>query len=155
MIKIQRATLSDIDKIVEFYRKTAKFEQTVNSHISLDGVDSEDFRANVAREILLSDFRYVFAVEDNEILGFISWYLKEKNRWWTYEKNAYIDHLFVEEKSRGKGIARILMEDFEAWAREKGADLVTIEVLPENENAEKIYRHLGYDDHMVHLHKKL
>lgn len=38
MIKIQRVTLSDIDKIVEFYRKTVEFEQTVNSHISLDGV---------------------------------------------------------------------------------------------------------------------
>lgn len=152
---VKKATLNDIDAIVDFYKRTAEYEKSLNDSIGAGHFDEENFRADIAREILLSEFYYAFAVENDEFVGFLSWYLKEKNNWWTYNQIAYIDHLFVEEKSRGKGIARILMADFEAWANKNGADLVIIEVIPENQNAENIYRHLWYENHMICLHKTL
>lgn len=152
---ITKATLTELDSVVDFYKKTAQFEQTINEHILLDGVLEEGFRASLAKELLLSDFYFLFYKENDEILGFLSGYLKEKNKWWKYRQIAYIDHIFVEEKARGKGIATLLIKDFENWAKAKNADLVTIEVLPENKKAISLYEFQGYEPHMIHLKKDL
>ena len=68
---------------------------------------------------------------------------------------AYIDHIFVEEKARGRGIATSLMQNFENWACENNVDLITIEVLPENKKAISLYEFQGFEPHLVHLHKNL
>lgn len=154
-MEFRKATLNDLDKIIEFYLKTAKFEQTVSKVIGLWWILDENFKAWLAKEVLLSDFLYLFAIENNEIIWFICGYLKDKNNWWTYNQIAYIDHIFVEENFRWKWIWKKLIREFESWAKEKLADLVTIEVLPENENAIKLYKNLWFSDHLLHFKKEL
>ena len=65
---LTKATLQDIDMIMDLYKKTTEYEQKINNHISLDGILEENFRASVARELLLSDFYYIFYKENDEIL---------------------------------------------------------------------------------------
>lgn len=47
------------------------------------------------------------------------------------------------ERSR-LGVGRALMEASEAWARERGVQLMTLNVLEANESARAFYRALGY-----------
>lgn len=68
---IKKATLNDIDVIVDFYKRTAEYEKSLNNRIGTGHFDEENFRADIAREILLSEFYYAFAVENDEILGYI------------------------------------------------------------------------------------
>lgn len=152
---IKKATLNDIDVIVDFYKRTAEYEKSLNSRIGTGHFDEENFRADIAREILLSEFYYAFAVENDEILGYIVWCIKEKTAWWTYRRMAYIDHIFVEEKHRKKGVAKFLMENFENFCKKFDVEIITIEAIPENIGAISAYEKLDFKPYMVHLWKHI
>lgn len=154
-MKIRKAELKDLEKIVEFFKKTTEFEQTINKNISLDWVSEEYFKADIAKEILLSDYLYLIAEIEEREIWFISWCIKEKNNWWTYKKISYIDHIFVEENFRWKWIWKKLFEEFEKWSRQKEANLLTIEVLPENIHAIEMYKKLWFSDHLLHFKKEI
>lgn len=154
-MKIRKAELKDLEKIVEFFKKTTEFEQTVNKNISLDWVSEEYFKADIAKEILLSDYLYLIVEVEEKAVWFISWYIRWKNNWWTYKKIAYIDHIFVGENFRWKWIWKKLFEEFEKWSKQKDADLLTIEVLPENIDAIEMYKKLWFSDHLLHFKKEI
>jgi GNAT superfamily N-acetyltransferase len=50
---------------------------------------------------------------------------------------------------RGQGVARALMAEVEAVAREKGCCKVTLEVLTGNAPAMQLYRDIGYGDYVL------
>lgn len=57
---------------------------------------------------------------------------------------AYITAVWVDEKSRGKGIASIMLSVVEAMAKKDGADIVSLNVFDFNTEAAKLYEKKGY-----------
>jgi GNAT superfamily N-acetyltransferase len=51
----------------------------------------------------------------------------------------------VDEKYRGSGAGRALVEHVEAWARERGALEVSLRTNIVRDGAHKFYQHLGYE----------
>jgi GNAT superfamily N-acetyltransferase len=62
-------------------------------------------------------------------------------------RDAFLDELYLEGKSRGRGIGRKAMEFVEGVARELGVNAVHLEVSRDNDAGPELYRQAGYADH--------
>ena len=68
---------------------------------------------------------------------------------------AVIDNLAVDDGYRRYGIGRALMTRAEAWAKEKGATSVELNVYRFNQPAQKLYETIGYEEVSVKMSKRL
>jgi ribosomal protein S18 acetylase RimI-like enzyme len=107
-----------------------------------DAVRSEDPRAAVL----------IAQSSDGTCLGFISLKLREDVAGF---ERAHVADLAVIEDARMKGIGQALMQAGEAWARERGMPVLSLDVWSTNERALAFYRHLGYRAESLCLIKAL
>ncbi len=70
-------------------------------------------------------------------------------------RDAFIDELFIETESRGKGLGREAMEIAEAYCRERGVKALHLEVERHRQSAYELYRRTGFEDHDRYLMTKL
>ena len=68
---------------------------------------------------------------------------------------AVVDNLVVDERCRRQGIGRALMRRAEAWASDKGATSVELNVYEFNHAAHALYVSLGYEDLSRRMSKPL
>jgi len=69
--------------------------------------------------------------------------------------DAYVEELIVTRSQRRRGVARALMEAVEAWAREAGARIVTLDTHVTNATTRALYDALGYREVGVILLREL
>ena len=110
-------------------------------------------------EILLKDEnRPVFvAMEDENVLGYCFCVIEDcrGTTVLTDRVEIYIDDLCVDEKFRGRGIARALYEYVCGWAREMGCAFVTLNVWQGNDGAMKFYKKMGMKQRSITMETKL
>jgi ribosomal protein S18 acetylase RimI-like enzyme len=90
--------------------------------------------------------------EDRRPLGFIS--LKVGTDAAGIER-AHVADLAVMEGARRSGVGRALMQAGEAWARERGFAVLSLDVWSTNRRALEFYRRLGYEAESLCLIKSL
>ena len=59
-------------------------------------------------------------------------------------RDAFIDELYIDEKSRGKGLGTQTMEYLIGFGEQLGLKAIHLEVDLENERAQNVYRKLGF-----------
>ncbi|HKA90124.1 MAG TPA: GNAT family N-acetyltransferase [Haliangiales bacterium] len=62
----------------------------------------------------------------------------------TPRRRAHVETLVVAAEARLRGIGRRLMEEAEAWGRDRGAVELVLTVWAGNDDAEEFYRRLGF-----------
>ena len=75
-------------------------------------------------------------------LGFA--YLERVRDYFTLEHHGHLGMLVVGPRAEGRGIGSLLMRAAEAWARDAGYRLLTLNVFAGNERARSMYERLGY-----------
>jgi ribosomal protein S18 acetylase RimI-like enzyme len=75
--------------------------------------------------------------------------------YFTGEPHAHVEVLAIDPSAEGRGLARLLMERAELWARNRGYHRITLNVFDQNTRAAGLYRKLGYEPETVHYHKLL
>ena len=70
---------------------------------------------------------------------------------------GYIEGLFVEEKWRKKGVARLLVEAAEKWSKERGCKEMGSDTWAWNKSSQEFHKRLGFkeEDTIVHFIKKI
>lgn len=94
--------------------------------------------------LILGDDRHALYVAkeiDGEVVGFVHVYVTPLVE---VEAQAEIGGLVVHETHRGRSVGRLLMEEAERWAREKGCKTVVVRSNVVREGAHAFYRALGY-----------
>ena len=85
------------------------------------------------------------AKQNNEILGYIMFEIKEKDiPIMRYRKALSIEAICVDEKNRRKGIGTFLLEKVKQIANEKGCTDLYLTVNEENKSAIKAYEKFGF-----------
>ena len=84
------------------------------------------------------------------VVGFVS---VSHRRHFTGAVDASVDDLAVAEDWEGRGIARTLLNDAEAWAREQSLARITVETIAGNDRAKRRYRSFGYRDEELRFHQ--
>jgi GNAT superfamily N-acetyltransferase len=94
-------------------------------------------------------FLFVAVVRDRTV-GFISGELREGSPTFLPKTWASVDDVFVEPDHRNLGVGRALLKSVEAWAKERGANGVSLQVAAANARGRKFYTDLGFREISVY-----
>lgn len=94
---------------------------------------------------------FLIAEDDGERVGFA--YAVTERDFFTDEPYAHVSEIAVARSGGGAGTQ--LMDAVERWARERGYGIVTLNVVEENEPAQRFYERLGYRPGHRHFVKRL
>lgn len=89
---------------------------------------------------------------DGEVVGFVA---AATVGHWSGQTDAYVGELAVAPGHSGQGIGRMLMEQAEAWARERGLGRLRLETGWANTGARGFYEAIGYEVEEVVLSRAL
>ena len=121
--------------------------------------EAPDEYLNYDMDVVLSSDRYAvfFAVLGEVPVGMIEVHLRESAEGCFSSPVGYIESWFVDENLRGKGIAGLLTDAAENWARSKGCTDMASDTWLENETSIRAHAKMGYVEieRLVHFVKQL
>ncbi len=88
-----------------------------------------------------------------EIAGFV--HVVTAVDFFTAERHGHVSDLVVARQGEGRGVGRALLERAEAWARDMGYRLLSLNVFEENARARHLYAKAGYVAEMTKFVKEL
>ena len=94
---------------------------------------------------------------DGTVVGMIELWLKRpRDRRGARIPRIHVDlGLAVAPDWRGRGVGSALMRAAEAWAREQGAERMTLDLDAANDGALRLYERLGYTVHALEMDKPI
>jgi ribosomal protein S18 acetylase RimI-like enzyme len=133
--------LNDYRKKI-FSEETKDFHERINPYKPLE---DEDFDESVF---------FVSKDESNKIVGFIQGTIHQRKNH-KLSKLGYIDELFVQESTRGKGVAKNLFSELEFVFKNQGCDHITTHTDIENSLSQQFYLQAGMRKTTIELWKTL
>lgn len=154
-VKIRKATKEDIP-ILE---KIDKFGLQLNKYSGIDKLD-KNFKEkkehkNYYWKFIYGKKKWCYVAEENKkIVGFILFNVEKRAEYFRIKKAGYIDLLFIDKKSRGRGISRLLMQKATEVFRKEGIEYLRLSVHSDNP-AHEIWKKLGFRDFRNEMWKKI
>ncbi len=145
MIKIRDFTAEDADKVCGFKRESAR--------VNFPGCQ---FDEAMFRDLIMKSFRSFperikVAEDGGTVVGYI-WFKVIRSATGVFGR---IEHIFVDESWRGKGLGKMLMETAEEYFRKRGVKKVKLTVTTANRKAIKLYSEMGYETRRYKMEKDL
>jgi ribosomal protein S18 acetylase RimI-like enzyme len=126
-------------------------EHTEHDPIYATASGAERVMRRFLADLTGSGHSFLFVAEaDGRTVGFISGELREGSPTFRQKTWASVDDVFVEPDYRNLGVGRALLESVEAWAKEKSADGISLQVAAANERGRKFYEGLGFREISVY-----
>ncbi|NJE03381.1 GNAT family N-acetyltransferase [Thermococcus sp. MV11] len=156
-MRIRLATLEDVRGIVELHTAGENLKGSLYGRYTRGGPwTSVETLAVHINNLLLDDQLVAVAELDGKIVGEVEVLFSEEPVLGRQMRIAHVDVIEVHPDYRGRGIGRALVEFVEDVARERGAEMLTVQ--PDDE-AKGFYERLGFnvelfDGTMVWVHAK-
>ena len=126
-------------------------EHTLYDPVYATAPDAEKVMRRFLADLSGSSHSCLFVAEiDGEVIGFLSGDLREGSPAFKPKTWAAIEDIYVVPAYRSLGIGRALFERCSEWARERGADGVSLQVAAGNLRARKFYERLGFHEVSVY-----
>ena len=109
---------------------------------SYEEAEPSDEAVAAAVAELIGDERTEFLLAGSPAIGFAQ--LRYRPSVWTASEDAWLEDVFVLEKSRGTGAGRALMEACIERARERGCRRIQLDTNETNQPALGLYETLGF-----------
>ena len=120
-------------------------EHTRHDPIYATAPDAERVMRRFLADLVGAGHSFLFvAVIGDQTVGFISGELREGSPAFRPKTWASVDDVFVEPDHRSLGVGRALLESVKRWAKDRGADGVSLQVAAANERGRKFYEGLGF-----------
>ncbi|RQH03067.1 GNAT family N-acetyltransferase [Natrarchaeobius oligotrophus] len=150
-VTIERATADDVDAVARLWVRLARDQRAYDSYVL-----AEENRATM-RETLAAyrlEDGLLVARADGSIAGFASFSV-ERGALELDGTRATLSNLYVEPSYRDRGIGATLLEAVEESLAGRGIDVLTLEVMADNDAARRFYRRRGYETFRVAMHRDL
>ena len=143
-MNIRKANLSDLNDICNLNNELFKLEKE-----KYDPTLVEDWPiSNEGREYftdLINNHYVIVATQDNNVVGYLAGSIEEKG---SYELIQYgeINNMLVSDSCRGKGIGKLLIDNFKMYCKEHNIHNIKVVASYKNENAINFYHKNGFED---------
>ncbi len=154
---VREARSADLDGIC---RLSNEINADHHAHMPLDFVKPDGSNRDQAYWLgfMNTDGSAVFVTEDNGVLTgavAVSVPTSAPYPFLTSRPRGLVATIVVAESYRGMGLGRELMSAAEAYAKDRGAEDIKLEVMAFNSDALEFYRELGYGSFSFRLSKSL
>ncbi len=134
----------DAAEAAQLWMWSAK-EHTSHDSIYATSPGAEKVMRRFLADLTSSSHTFLFVAEyDGRTVGFVSGELRESSPAFRPKTWASVDDVFVEPDYRNLGVGRALLESVKAWAKERDADGISLQVAAANERGRKFYEELGF-----------
>ena len=159
MIVIRKARLNDIDTLIslenELYNNQIEYLRESKSQnlgdFSLKKDSNKFLKQFILRTIRSKNGLVLIAEFDKKIAGYLIIIVKKNIPIFKLEKLAEITDLYIKEEFRGKGISNKLRDEVLKWCRIKKISSITLDLLPENIHAKRIYEKWGFNEFLIEM----
>jgi ribosomal protein S18 acetylase RimI-like enzyme len=155
-IRIRDAGESDRETIIGFLQ--ALNEDAMKYEPYMPGREpAEAYFAELSRELAESDGFTLLACRGEEAVAYCACCRRTDDASIEPDMRAigYVSELIVDAAMRGRGLGAALIAEAERRFRAKGYRRMVISVAAANHGAQRLYRRLGFRDHVLLLEKRL
>jgi len=148
-MEIRHPETEEVDAVADLWVALAESQHEYGSHIRA-GTNRSQIRESLVRHAVGD--RLLVAC-DPGVVGFVMFTLEEGS----YEQDVtrgVLENLYVVPDRRNEGIGSALLETAERRLRERGVDVIALEVMADNAAARRFYRDRGYREHRLELEKE-
>ena len=153
---ITLANESHIPGMIRLLKQVGQVHRDIRPDIFRAGAQKYDESA--LAQLLTDSTRPIFIAEgDGAVLGYCFCIHKDYagDTVLADRKELYIDDLCVEEACRGQGIATALYRHVTEYAKAQGCQFITLNVWTGNDNAQRLYEHMGFTSRSTNMEIKL
>ena len=153
-MQVRQATRVDVSDIVQlshalFQEDAGQRDKTVNLEWAIaNGQDYFSKFMGQEQKICL------VATVAGAIVGYLAGYVSDVSDY-RLVKTAELESMFILKSHRGQGIGTALAHSFRQWAKEKGAEFMTVTAYAANQQAVNFYQGLGFAPKQITLALKL
>ncbi len=147
-ITIETPATEESDRLAALWVRLAEGQESYGSHLEPEG-NRQQIRESIVRHIVSNT---LLVARQDDIVGFVM-FTVESGGYDQRVTRGVVENLYVEPALRNEGVGKALLERAETRLAELGADRVALEVMADNENAQRFYHEQGYDPHRVELEK--
>ena len=126
-------------------------EHTTHDRVYATAPGAEKTMRRFLADLANSGYSFLFvAVAGDRTVGFISGELRQGSPAFLPKTWAAVDDVFVEPDYRNRGLGRALLQSVEAWAKERDANGISLQVAAANTRGRKFYEDLGFREISVY-----
>jgi ribosomal protein S18 acetylase RimI-like enzyme len=149
-ITVRPGRREDAAEAARLWMQSAE-EHTAHDPIYATAPGAERVMRRFLADLVGSSHSFLFVAESaDRTVGFVSGELREGSPAFRPKTWASVDDVFVEPDHRNLGVGRALLESVKAWAKERGADGISLQVAAANERGRKFYEELGFREISVY-----
>ena len=155
-MRIRNAGLRDIPAIIDLLQQVGQVHHEIRPDIFRAG--AQKYNESALAEIISDPTRPIFvAVEGSFVRGYCFCIHEDTqgDSVLTDRRELYIDDLCVDEKYRGRGVAKALYAHVVDYARDCGCTSITLNVWEGNDNARRFYELAGMTPRKTYMEMKL
>ena len=139
---IRKAVLADISALLDMSEQGRIFHNRLLNDYFAD-LDLETEKSFLEKAVTDKDKMFFVAQKNDAVVGMLSCFFKTLP-YLRYPSVCHVDTLYVEEKYRGEGIGRLLMQNLKEICIRLGVDEMDLSVYTGNEKALAFYRSMGF-----------
>ena len=155
MIVIRRARPADFERIMPLAFALQEYEASIDEAVKVTPKTKEDLLKFLRKNFRRKDARFFMALEDGEVVGYISGWLSKANISVSGKSYGFICDCYVREKYRGRGIGKLLNVELMKWFKEEEAEYVEVYTYVSNEAGKGFWESDGFRPNMVRYLKKM
>lgn len=150
-MEIEVPGTEEAESIADMWVALAADQRRHGSHLRADD-NRATIRESVVRHVVTGTL--LVARGEDGLAGFVMFSV-ETGSLEQDVRRGVVENLYVVADARGRGTGGRLLSAAEAVLSDRGADVVALEAMAENESAREFYRHRGYEPHRLELEKPL
>jgi ribosomal protein S18 acetylase RimI-like enzyme len=152
--RVRAPTPRELDRVAELWLALLRHHAAAGPRFEPGPEASEHIRAELQAWSRSADVRIVVAV-DEQLAGFCIARILRRSELFRETSRGEIDSIFVPVASRGRGIARRLVDDALAWLRQSGVRRVELSVDATNPEGRAFWQRIGFEPAMDVLERRL
>lgn len=134
MIRVRDAGLGDVVQICEYKRRS------VSLNFPGTEFNPDIFKRHLIRQIESKPETVNVVEVDGKVAGYV-WFRMVSSAVGVFGR---VEHIFVDEQHRNKGLGKRLMQAVESYFREQGIGKIKLTVTLQNKAAISLYEKIGY-----------
>jgi ribosomal protein S18 acetylase RimI-like enzyme len=151
MIIIRKATLQDLETLLEFEQEVIAAERPFDSTLKPGHIHYYD----IEKMITAGYIELLVAELDKELIGCGYARIEDAKPYLQHLQHGYLGFMYVKPGHRGKGINKMIMDALTNWSASENITELRLDVYHQNESAVKAYEKSGFEKHMLEMRKSI